>query len=202
MTRFNYASLKLHGVDYPVVIGMDSDLTTINQSVNRQLYQLLGIIVALSLFCWLAIAFVIRFVNRSREAAAQNDQDVYVTNIESLFTSMKEQRHDYNNHVSTIHTLVELGEYEELKRYAAEITGETTLMNDIININVLAISALIQSKLAQAYDKRIIFNHEIENLQQLGLGAMKATDFVKILGNLIDNAFDAVMESVKGWIEG
>ena len=123
---------------------------------------------------------------------------------------MKEQRHDYNNHVSTIHALVELGEYEELKRYTGEITGETIMMNDIININVPAISALIQSKLAQAYDKRIIFNHEIENLQRFSLGAMKATDFVKIIGNLIDNAFDAVIESesdekivtVRGWIEG
>ena len=210
MTSFNYASLKLQGKDYPVIIGIDSDLTTINKSVNRQLYQLLGIIAVLSLLCWAATAFAIRLVNRSRETTAQNVQDVYVTNIESLFTSMKEQRHDYNNHVSTIHALVELGEYEELKRYTGEITGETIMMNDIININVPAISALIQSKLAQAYDKRIIFNHEIENLQRFSLGAMKATDFVKIIGNLIDNAFDAVIESesdekivtVRGWIEG
>ncbi|MDF2651603.1 MAG: dctS, partial [Paenibacillus sp.] len=139
----------------------------------------------------------IRFINRNREATAESIQEVYVDHIGSLFRSMKEQRHDFNNHVATIHSLVHLKEYTELDRYTTEIIGETTALNDIIQINVPALCAIVQSKVIQAVERKITFIHEVSNLNQINLGAVKATDLVRIISNLIDNAFDAVSVCTK-----
>lgn len=184
----SFIPLKL---DFPVVIKITSNLSVINKTVNDQLIQLLIILIGLSVICFGIIAFTIRFVNRSKEAAVQNVQDVYVGNIDTLFQSVREQRHDYNSHVSTIHSMIVLGEYEALKKYTEEIIGEAVAINDIINIRNPALCALVQAKAAVAVDKKIIFEHEMQNMEELGNSIVKSVDIVKIISNLLDNAFEA-----------
>ncbi|GFZ83169.1 hypothetical protein GCM10008018_31470 [Paenibacillus marchantiophytorum] len=179
-------------LDMPVVIGLTADYEQVQQSIGKQQLRLLLLIGTTGLIAFFLVIVSIRFMNRRRELAAEHVQEVYVDHIDSLFRSMKEQRHDFNNHVATIQSLVHLKEYAELNRYTAEITEETTALNDIIQINVPALSAIVQSKVIQAVERRITFEHEVANLKQIHLGAVKATDLVRILSNLIDNAFDAV----------
>jgi anti-sigma regulatory factor (Ser/Thr protein kinase) len=184
----SYIPLNL---DFPVVIKISSDLSVINKTVNDQLLQLILILVILSVICFAIIAFSIRFVNRSKEAAVQTVQDIYVGNIDTLFQSIKEQRHDYNSHVSTIHSLIVLGEMDELRKYTEEIIGDAVAINDIINISNPALCALVQAKAAQAVDKKIIFVHDMANMEELSNSAVKTIDIVKIISNLLDNAFEA-----------
>lgn len=184
-------------LDSPVVIGLTADYETVQQSIQQQQVNLLILIGSTALIAFILVILSIRFINRNREATAESIQEVYVDHIGSLFRSMKEQRHDFNNHVATIHSLVHLKEYTELNRYTTEIIGETTALNDIIQINVPALCAIVQSKAIQAVERKITFIHEVSNLNQINLGAVKATDLVRIISNLIDNAFDAVTISKK-----
>ncbi|KQX48971.1 MULTISPECIES: sensor histidine kinase [unclassified Paenibacillus] len=184
-------------LDSPVVIGLTADYETVQQSIQQQQVNLLILIGSTALIAFILVILSIRFINRNREATAESIQEVYVDHIGSLFRSMKEQRHDFNNHVATIHSLVHLKEYTELDRYTTEIIGETTALNDIIQINVPALCAIVQSKVIQAVERKITFIHEVGNLNQINLGAVKATDLVRIISNLIDNAFDAVTISKK-----
>ncbi|MDQ0901327.1 sensor histidine kinase [Paenibacillus sp. V4I7] len=183
--------------DSPVVIGLTADYETVQKSIQQQQVNLLILIGSTALIAFILVILSIRFINRNREATAESIQEVYVDHIGSLFRSMKEQRHDFNNHVATIHSLVHLKEYTELDRYTTEIIGETTALNDIIQINVPALCAIVQSKVIQAVERKITFIHEVGNLNQINLGAVKATDLVRIISNLIDNAFDAVTVSKK-----
>lgn len=184
-------------LDFPVVIGLTADYETVQKSIQQQQVNLLILIGSTALIAFILVILSIRFINRNREATAESIQEVYVDHIGSLFRSMKEQRHDFNNHVATIHSLVHLKEYTELARYTTEIIGETTALNDIIQINVPALCAIVQSKVIQAVERKITFIHEVGNLNQINLGAVKATDLVRIISNLIDNAFDAVTVSKK-----
>lgn len=184
-------------LDSPVVIGLTADYETVQKSIQQQQVNLLILIGSTALIAFILVILSIRFINRNREATAESIQEVYVDHIGSLFRSMKEQRHDFNNHVATIHSLVHLKEYTELDRYTTEIIGETTALNDIIQINVPALCAIVQSKVIQAVERKITFFHEVSNLNQINLGAVKATDLVRIISNLIDNAFDAVTVSKK-----
>lgn len=179
-------------LDIPVVIGLTADYEKVKTSIEQQQMNLLLLIGTTAIIAFILVIVSIRFLNRNREATAESIQEVYVDHIGSLFRSMKEQRHDFNNHVATIHSLVHLKEFEELSRYTSEIIGETTALNDIIQINVPALSAIVQSKVIQAVERKITFQHEVANLKEVPLGAVKATDLVRIISNLIDNAFDAV----------
>ncbi|MBD0381830.1 sensor histidine kinase [Paenibacillus sedimenti] len=188
--------IPLH-LDFPVVIGLTADYGKVQQSIRHQQTNLLLIIGTTAVIAFLLVIVAIRFVNRNREATAESIQEVYVDNIGSLFRSMKEQRHDFNNHVATIHSLVHLKEYEELDRYTGELIGETNALNDIIQIDVPSLSAIVQAKVIQAIERKIDFHHDVVNLSRINLSAIKATDLVKMLSNLIDNAFDAAIHSAK-----
>lgn len=183
--------IPLH-LDYPVVVGLVADLTTVNATMHEFQKNLLIIISITTILGVIFFLLVSKYYSRNKEVAFQSVRDVFVENIDQMFSSIKEQRHDFNNHLSTIHSLVQLGEYDELKKYTKEIVGETMIVNDIININSPAISALIQAKITQAMNNKILFEHDIINMGNISLGTLKSTDLVKILSNLIDNAFDAV----------
>jgi len=182
-------------LDVPVVVSLTADYERIKQSIDQQQTSLLILIGTTAIIAILLVIIVVRLSNRHREATAESVQEVYVDHISSLFRSMKEQRHDFNNHVAAIHALVHLQEYEELDRYTGELIGETAALNDVIQINVPSISAIVQAKVIQSIERKINFQHHVANLSRLSLGAIKATDLVRILSNLIDNAFDAVSDS-------
>lgn len=182
-------------LNYPAVILIVSDLTGVQQTLNDQLVRLTLTIFACSLVIIGLVLGMIALWNRRTEAVAQSVQNVYLENIDALFNSIKEQRHDFNNHVNTIQLLVKMKKYDDLSEYTAELVGESIAMNQIININLPALSALIQAKTTQAYDRKIKFEYEIANLKSVQFGTVKSTELVKIVSNLIDNAFDAVMET-------
>jgi anti-sigma regulatory factor (Ser/Thr protein kinase) len=179
-------------LEFPVVIGITSDMTQIHEYLQEFTNRMYFVSVLSSLVALIILFLIIRYYNRNKEEAVQSVQDVFVGNIDQLFTSIKEQRHDFNNHIATIQSLVAAGQYDELKKYTNEIVGETAIINDIININSPALSALIQAKITQAFDRKIKFEHHIINMDKIPLNAVKSTDLVKIVSNLIDNAFEAV----------
>jgi len=145
-----------------------------------------------SLIALIILQFVFKYYKRNKEEAERSAQEGFVENIEQLFVSIKEQRHDFNNHIATIHSLVATKQYDELQKYTGELVGEIATLNDIININSPVLCALIQAKRTQAFDRKIRFEHDIINMKNIQLTAVKNTDLVKVLSNLIDNAFEAV----------
>lgn len=183
--------IPLH-LDFPVVVGLVSDTGKIDEYMETLLYRMQVMIGVGTLIALIGLWLISKYYSRSRMAAAQSVQDVFVGNVDQLFTSIKEQRHDFNNHIATIQSLVANKEYDELKNFTNELIGETTIINDIININSPALSALIQAKITEAVDRKISFNHELIGMDRISLDVLKSTDLVKIVSNLIDNAFDAV----------
>lgn len=180
---------------YPAIIMVVSDLTGVQTRLNEQLLLISLSIILCTIIIIAIVLAVIAMLNRRTEAVAQSVQNVYLENIDALFNSIKEQRHDFNNHVNTIQLLVKMKKYDDLSAYTAELVGESIAMNQIININLPAMSALIQAKMTQAYDRKIRFEYEIANLKSVQFGTVKSTELVKIVSNLIDNAFDAVAET-------
>jgi signal transduction histidine kinase len=150
----------------------------------------------------------VRALSRTEETAVLTTQEVYIENINSMFNAIRGQRHDFLNHVQVIHSLVQLGKYGELKRYTKELVGEIAEMSELLQIGNPALASLIQSKTVQAMNGKIDFRYHFEGMEQLK-GGISSLDFVKIAGNLIDNALDEVKErppedrwvEVKGWLE-
>ncbi|CAM2881781.1 ATP-binding protein [Paenibacillus sediminis] len=177
----------------PVVIGLVSDLDEINLILKEQMNRI-RLVISLCTLAIIAIVLSSIHINRRvREAAEENVENMYLENVDALFSSIREQRHDFNNHLTTIQLLVSLKHYDELKLYMKELIGEIKAINDIVNINIPVLSALIQAKITQAFEKKITFEQHFTDLKSLNINVIKTTDLVKILSNLIDNAFEAVL---------
>ncbi|WP_090977348.1 sensor histidine kinase [Paenibacillus sp. CF384] len=194
--------------DVPYVIAIVSDYTSIENTLDRQLIRLALLVVLFTIFSLLCMYLVFRYMGKSKEIAVRSTQELYIQNMDVMFTEIRSQRHDFLNHVQTMYALLSRGKKEEQLRYMEELIEEINEVNDIIRIGHPAVAALIQAKLAQAMRTKILFDHHFTGLEGLSLG-VKSVDIVKIIGNLIDNAFDEVSGLVpelrhvivKGWSE-
>lgn len=194
--------------EIPYVITIVSDYQTIQRTLNKQLVQLTILIVLFTIFSCVLIYLVFRFITKSRETAVQSTQEMYIQNVDLMFATIRSQRHDFLNHVQTMYALLSKGKKEDQMKYMKELIEEINEVNDIIRIGHPAIAALIQAKIALAMRTKIDFNYHFTGLEGLSLG-VKSVDIVKIIGNLIDNAFDEVNKfppderevMVNGWSE-
>lgn len=135
----------------------------------------------------------LRVISQTKDNAVRMTQEVYIDDLNRMFTIIRGQRHDFLNHVQVIQSFVKLGKNADLERYIREMVGEITEINDIIQIGHPALAALIQAKLLMSVERKIRFEYYFSGLGDLSLG-MKSIDVVKIAGNLIDNAFDEVSD--------
>ncbi|MCK9859360.1 GHKL domain-containing protein [Paenibacillus sp. ATY16] len=175
------------------VLSLVSDYQVIQDRLDSQFLNIGIVIFLVTGISLLIAAFAMRYFRQTREKVVVVTQQTYVDEINSMFQSIRAQRHDFLNHVQTIHSLAELNKSRELVAYTKELTGEIRLMNDIINIGNPAIAALIRSKISQAESYRIAFTCSFSGLNRLEMG-IKTLDVNRMLGNLIDNAFDEVMK--------
>ncbi|BBH18727.1 hypothetical protein Back11_00720 [Paenibacillus baekrokdamisoli] len=174
------------------VLTLVADYKGIQEKLDKQ-FITIGIIVAIvTLLSFIFIYWTISSYRKSKDKLVSKAQQTYVEEINQLFQSIRAQRHDFMNHVQTIHSLAELNKFTELKSYASELTGEIRQMNDIINIGNPAIAALVRSKISQAELLKVDLDTRISDMNNMELG-VKSLDMTRILGNLIDNAFDEVL---------
>lgn len=174
------------------VLAVTSDYAVIQERLDNQ-FAHMGLIVGGATLLSAAVVFaVLRYVRRSQDRIAASAQQTYVEEINSMFQMIRAQRHDFGNHVQTIQSLAQLNRIDELRAYAAELAGETREMNQVMNIGNPAIAALVRAKMSQAESNRIAFCCQFDGFEKLQLG-VKSLDLTRLLGNLIDNAFDESM---------
>ncbi len=141
----------------------------------------------------LALVSIIRLVIRTREQAAKTTQEVYIDDINDMFTSIRGQRHDFLNHVQVIHTMAQMGKTEQLKNYVSDLVKETRDVSDIVHHSSPALAAFVQAKIAVSLGKGIQFTYELPDKWEAKETTIKVIDIIKIIGNLVDNAFDETM---------
>ncbi|MCD1260077.1 GHKL domain-containing protein [Paenibacillus athensensis] len=201
------AARTLQTINY-YVIGITSDYEFIQSELNHTLLQLSLLILLVTIFCVGIMVLLNYLFTKSKDQAVSATQATYIEEMNNLFRSIRGQRHDFLNHVSTIHALLELGDIRELKRYTEEMIGDVKKIEDIIEIGQPAVAALVQTKIVLAESQNIRFTHEFHDLSRFPSG-VKSVDVVRIIGNLVDNAFDEVIKlpqeerrvELRGWIE-
>ncbi|KIL36015.1 hypothetical protein SD71_11885 [Cohnella kolymensis] len=140
-----------------------------------------------------ALALTLRLLIRTREQAVLATQEVYVDDINDMFTSIRGQRHDFLNHVQVIHTMAQMGKTEQLKSYVGELVKETRDVSEIVHHSSPALAAFVQAKLTVALGKGIVFTYELPDNWNVQQSSVRIIDIVKIMGNLVDNAFDEAL---------
>jgi hypothetical protein len=194
--------------EVPYVITIVSDYKAVQDTLNSMLFHLAALFLFLTICSFGFLYFAFRYISKTRESAVQTTQELYIQNMDMMFAAIRGQRHDFLNHVQTIYALLSHGKREAQLKYMKELIEEIDEVTAIIRIGHPAIAALIQAKIAVAMRTKITFHYHFTGLDGLSLG-VKSVDIVKIIGNLIDNAFDEANKfppeqrevRVNGWSE-
>jgi len=138
-----------------------------------------------------SIFFIKRLFDLSQQEAITATQEAFLDSINNLFVTVRGQRHDFINHVQVIYSMLKANQTNEAIKYMDNLLDDIQEVNDVIKTKDPALSALLNTKAAVANRHNISFETEsgtsIESLN------VKSLDLVKILGNLLDNAVEAVM---------
>ena len=112
--------------------------------------------------------------------------------LKSFIKMIRAQRHDFNLHLHAVNGLLEAGKYEECKSYVTKMVAETEYVNEVLPIHDTSISALLYAYRSDAESSGIKMTFDITtNLRGL---APEAYEINRIIGNVLQNAIDALVE--------
>jgi two-component system CitB family sensor kinase len=118
--------------------------------------------------------------------------------MRTLSDALRSQTHEFANRLHTIVALIELGRPREALDLAAnELDLGQELADRLVStIGEPVLTALLLGKTAQARERGIRF--ELTAGDDIGHVGIPSTELVTIVGNLVDNAMDAVSPDLTG----
>ncbi|AMA74112.1 MULTISPECIES: sensor histidine kinase [Aneurinibacillus] len=119
-------------------------------------------------------------------------QQEYTENVTSLFTSIRAQRHDFANHIQVLSLLLYQKQYEKAEEYLRELAKQTVTISKILIKDNAGLSALLQAKTSELAREGIQLVLDLQT--NLINTTMTSIEMNQLIGNLIDNAADAIRE--------
>jgi two-component system, CitB family, sensor kinase len=112
--------------------------------------------------------------------------------VRGLADALRAQAHESANELHTVVGLVELGRYDDAVAFATRRIGVTQDEVDLVHQRVgdPALAALLLAKAAACRERGV--HLVLDEESDLPAGALPSEDLVTIVGNLIDNALDAL----------
>lgn len=120
-----------------------------------------------------------------------------ITGVRQVVDALRANTHEFMNKLHTILGLIDLGEINEAKKY---IMNETEKHQKILNqvmsgIKDPAIAGLLLGKINRARELGIKARIDSESSLSKNAGGIDSSAYITILGNLIENAMDALSVS-------
>ncbi|SHI37070.1 Histidine kinase-, DNA gyrase B-, and HSP90-like ATPase [Desulfofundulus thermosubterraneus DSM 16057] len=139
----------------------------------------------------LNVFIVARMVKIYEKEALLSAREAMAQSFVGLAGSIKFQNQDFNLYIEEISSLIHQERWEDLSSYLENICAKITFLNNVLKVDNAIIGALLKAKVSEADVKHIRLDIDI-SASLAGLGP-KAVDLARIIGNLVDNAFDAVL---------
>lgn len=150
--------------------------------------------------------FVFYFVkakSEERDRILNMRNDMLESNYSSLQKAYDENRmlsHDFKNHMLAVNQLIVDNEYEKAEEYIKAYIDHMVSTKLRSNSGCNIIDIILNSKIAEAIDKSIDFDYEIEYIGHISI---EDIDMCSLLANLLDNSIEAC-EKIEGshkWIK-
>jgi sensor histidine kinase regulating citrate/malate metabolism len=154
---------------------------------------LIGILMAIFLMGLVILIFVRRLFVIAKQEIILESQDTHIANLRELIRIIRTQRHDFVNHLQTIYALYKTGQTEKVQQYIEDLYQDIQLASEMLSCNIPELSALLLVKMGIATVRNISFEVNIES--SLNIYNAKPSELNALIGNLVDNAFEAVEKS-------
>ncbi|MEH0842685.1 ATP-binding protein [Micromonospora sp. CPCC 205711] len=134
---------------------------------------------------------------RDRTELARLEQEI--GSFRSTTELLRAQTHEFANQLHTISGLIQIGEHDEVVRYVDALSRHRASLDLTVTsrIHDTAVAALLMAKSALAAERRV----ELRISERTGLDRLApevAADVATVLGNLVDNAVEAVAAGREG----
>ena len=158
--------------------------------VEGRLVEISAIAGALLIVSWGAILDIREALNAGKIAEqAQMLEEAY-GQLEALNGTLRKQRHDFMNHLQVVFSLLELNDADEAMKYVESVYGDIKKTGSVLKTAIPAVNALIAAKRQDCEERGIALETRIAS----GWRDMPVPgwEMCRVLGNLIDNARDAL----------
>jgi sensor histidine kinase regulating citrate/malate metabolism len=172
---------------------VDDSVATVDKITDEVMKSSFPFFVFSGLFVLFSFSIFVAFqVWLRREVTSQvgDTEETYQGEFQSMLHTMRSIRHDFINHIQVIQGLLKIGREDRAFEYVNSLTNEVESMELPQKIKNPALFILLQSKWVRAQNDKVDMHLLVDDRPFL---KMKSIDLIKILSNLIDNAFDATM---------
>jgi two-component system CitB family sensor kinase len=116
-------------------------------------------------------------------------------NVSGLTDALRAQQHEFSNRLHVLSVMVGMGEYEEAMSYLSEISTTSLGQAEELRSRIAppALAALLLAKITIAAERGVVLTVSEES--RLDHPGPDPRALLTIVGNLVDNAIDAVAES-------
>ncbi|OLN21545.1 hypothetical protein BTO30_14230 [Domibacillus antri] len=109
----------------------------------------------------------------------------------ALVASVRSDRHDLNNHLTVLFGLLSIQESESALHYIKEMIGDIRINNQALSIQNPILASMLFSKMDTYQKEKVVFKVNI--LTEEIVHILSSTDLIRLISNLLDNAFDAAI---------
>ncbi|MBR6618285.1 MAG: GHKL domain-containing protein [Oscillospiraceae bacterium] len=134
------------------------------------------------------------YLQRERTQLLEQENKWYYNQcqlMQSTSEDLQQYRHDMNNQLSAVCELLEGNRYEEAHNHLAELTGRLHTRTLYSNTGNVIVDGMINYKLQNAADDHITVRTELAIPSDLNFDV---SDMAILLGNLLDNAMEAILQ--------
>ncbi|MFN7249367.1 MAG: sensor histidine kinase [Anaerobacillus sp.] len=140
----------------------------------------------------LSLYMLAKYYKRQEKQKVFDTEYTHIEEFRSLVASVRSDRHDVNNHLTVISGLMKLKNYEVADNYIKEMIGEIRITNQVLTIKNPILASMLYSKMDKYKKEDIPFELNIANEEIVQV--LSSTDLIRLLGNLLDNAYEATYE--------
>lgn len=145
----------------------------------------------------LANLFFLEYHTKNNEIKKSlEDYKKYSPVISKLLEDVRGRQHDFKNHLNTVYSLVLVSDEKNLKetitQYMDSLNTSLENMEKVLQIDNTVVTAVIYNKINEAAKNNIEFKYMIQEDSKF---PFKDHELSEVLNNLLDNAFDAVLDS-------
>lgn len=187
-----------------VTLLVASFLVQYNQVIDLSLNVEIAIIVCgVFLVSFVSLVIITRLSERAQKEMELKLQlqhfqleQKYEGDIKQLTHQLRTLRHDMNNHIGIMKGLLELEQYEELGEYFSGIANSIRAVNDLVLSENKALSVLLNTKIQKAQEMGIDFQ-VIAPKEHIN---MDKNDLCSLVGNILDNAWEAAIQTEEKYV--
>ena len=140
--------------------------------------------------CWGALLDIREATHARRVGSEADSLEEALRMLTQQQATLRAQRHDFMNHLQVVSGLLELEEYQAAGEYIEKVYGDIVKVNRSLKTAHPAINALLAAKMGDCEGRGITLSLAIGSPWE-GM-PVPSWEICRLLGNLIDNAMDAL----------